>query len=81
MKVNSVLTQDVDGQGRVVSESKTTFKKKPDFQKGQDPFYLELVEKSVNEHTSRTEGVERFIVTVSTTSGKYIKTFKAHKVL
>lgn len=79
MKVNSVLTKDVDSRGKVLSHSRTTWKRgtKPECSDEQDPFHLEKVEESVNEHISRKDGVDRFVVSISTSKGTFIKTFKA----
>jgi hypothetical protein len=81
MKINSVWTQDVDARGQVVSQSKTIFKVKPQCDDHFDPFYIPEVEKRVNDHQSQVESVERFIVTISTNKGKFIKTFKAFKTV
>lgn len=77
MKVNSVMTQEVDSRGFVVATSKRIFKTKPVLDDGQDPFYHEDVNDTVVRHRSTLARVERFIVTVSTNKGKFIKTYKA----
>lgn len=81
MKINSILTQDVDCNGRVLSYSKSTFKKgrKPECKVESELFML--MDPKISGHLSQIDGVERFVVTISTTKGKFIKTYKAHNIL
>lgn len=78
MKVISILTQHLNVDGRIVAESKTTYKKdkKPLVEKTSDLF--ELMDPKITDHGKYDdETIDRRLVTISTTKGKYVKTYSA----
>lgn len=77
MKINSVTTQEIDLDGRILATSKKTFKKKPevsDYYKS--PWFQTSVFDAIEQHSAQfTLHTSAYIVTVSTSKGKFVKSF------
>jgi hypothetical protein len=74
MKILSVTTQFITINNMVEHVSKTLFKNRPYIEDRFDVFHTFSVETEVIEHLKRPH--HRAIVTVKTSMGTYVKTFK-----
>ena len=78
MKINSVTTAALSRDRKIVSQSRTTFKRsyKPAVVDTYNIF--NQMETNIRDHMKHDTDVivERFVVTISTTKGKFIQTYK-----
>lgn len=76
MKINSVTTQELGMNNRILSTSKKVFKVKPEVPDVYTPFFQTPVFKAIEDHQKFfSEFTREYVVTVSTSKGKFIKTF------
>ena len=76
MKINSVTTQELGMNNRILSTSKKTFKVRPEVPDMYTPFFQTPVFKAIEEHQKFFDHyTSEYVVTISTSKGKFIKTF------
>ncbi len=78
IKIKSVTTEDLNEYGKVTGTSKKSYfeDREPTCQTESELF--DVVQDAIDAHIETGSGskTSRFIITISTSKGKYIKTFK-----